>query len=967
MNTEELARRLAEILRAESFAERLPCDSADEGSLYCSLNRLLALAEAQTQQKQALLAAETLHHAVLEHIVDGIITIDQKAVVQSFNRAAEQIFGYAASEVIGQNIKMLMPEPYASQHDGYMERYHNTREAHIIGIGREVRGRRKDGSTFPLDLGVSEMVIGGQKMYSGIVRDITERKQAEQALLVAETRQRVVLENIVDGIITIDYRGIIESFNRAAEKIFGYAAGEVMGQNIKMLMPEPYASQHDGYLARYGVTGEAHIIGIGREVEGRRKDGSIFPLELAVSELEIQGRKMFSGIVRDITERKATERALVEARDTAESSTRAKSEFLANMSHEIRTPMNAVINLAYLAQQGELPHRGREYLRKIEDSGKNLLAIINDILDFSKVEAGKLQLEEISFDLHRLFQQLATTVNYRAVENNVEVMFQTDREIPRHVVGDPLRLGQVLTNLIGNALKFTENGEVVLSIRIVERSEEQIRLQFSVRDTGIGMSAEQVSRLFSSFGQADGSITRKYGGTGLGLAISQHLVQLMGGSILVESELHQGRNFSFTIPLQTSHEATPECRLPASAREQVRILVVDDNETARHIATETLRSFGFTTNEAASGEGALEALSNASQLQASYDIVLLDWKMPHLDGLETLEKIRRHSAIKQPKVIFCTAYGVEPARDHSTHLAVEVYLSKPFNNSTLLDAIHQCLGHAPIPLEEVPRTDEKLAQELSKLANVRILLVDDNEINQMIGADLLQCQNIPVTAVGSGQAALDAVKTQRFDLVLMDVQMPEMDGLEATRRLREDPTNKHLPVVAMTAHAMESDREKSLAAGMNDHLTKPIDPEELYRALVHWVGKSRGPELASRGPKTPNGGGGLPDHLPGIDQSIGLRQLRGNRAFYHKLLVKMHNQYRQSGRELDDLLARGAQEEAIRLVHSIKGVAGSLGATALFESSNELEQALRAESGAPPDTRTFKAALDVVIGGLASV
>ena len=917
-----------------------------------------------------LLAAEIRQRAVLEHIVDGIITIDEVGTVQSFNRAAEAIFGYAADEVVGQNIKMLMPEPYTTEHDGYLQHYRDTGDAHVIGIGREVEGRRKDGSTFPLELAVSEMGIDGQRLFSGIVRDITERKEQERALLDAETRQRVVLENIVDGIITIDEVGTVQDFNRAAEVIFGYAADEVVGQNIKTLMPEPYTTEHDGYLQHYRDTGDAHVIGIGREVEGKRKDGSTFPLDLAVSEMKVDGQRLFSGIVRDITERRLAEQSLVEARNSAESSTRSKSEFLANMSHEIRTPMNAVINLAYLANNKKLPAKTQDYLFKIEESGRSLLGIINDILDFSKIEAGKLEIETASFDLHHLLNQLATVVGYRALEKNVEVLFSTDRDVPEHIMGDSLRLGQVLTNLVGNAIKFTEKGEVVLAVTVAKHEGDQYTLKFEVRDTGIGMTEEQVSRLFKSFSQADGSTSRKYGGTGLGLSISKQLIELMGGQITVESTLGVGSTFSFSICVAHSVEREYRSRTAYPDVSNIRVLVVDDNESARLIACDTLTGFGFKVNAVSSGEMAVKELSAVNVTsENAYQVVLLDWRMPGMDGLQTLKSIQQSDAItEQPKIILCTAYGIESVRDMGAGLNADVYLPKPFSNSSLLDAIGRCTGHSGLEKKEQGLdVEDSVLADIRKIKDANILLVDDNEINQMIGVDLLQNQNIKVRAVGSAVEAYKALEEENFDLILMDIQMPGIDGLEATRQLRKDSRFSKLPILAMTAHAMESDHERSLAAGMNDHLSKPIDPNKLYRALIKWITGNNHVKLintngADKGIKM------LPDYLPGIDQDRGLSQLGGNAQLYHRLLVKFYEQYAAVDKQLEELIEKGEQEEAIRLVHSVKGVAGSLGAMKLFEIANQLERKFRARETDDAENRLeFNKALVEIMTGLAGL
>ncbi|MDH5801299.1 MAG: PAS domain S-box protein, partial [Gammaproteobacteria bacterium] len=873
------------------------------------------MADQQKHIERALQAAEIRRRAVLENIVDGIITINESGIVQDFNRAAEKIFGYKADEVVGHNINKLMPNPYAEEHDGYLSNYVETGNAKIIGIGREVEGMRKDGSTFPLELAVSEMLIDGERLFSGIVRDITERKNIERTLRATETRQRAVLEHTVDGIITINESGIVQDFNLAAEKIFGYQADEVIGNNINVLMPNPYAREHDSYLKNYFQTGKARIIGIGRDVEGMRKDGSTFPLELAVSEMVIDGERLFSGIVRDITERKKSEQALIEARNFAEDSARSKADFLANMSHEIRTPMNAIINLSYLALKGETDNKTYDYIKKIQSASKNLLGIINDILDFSKIEARSLVLEAIPFNLHSVLNDLATVIGYRALENYIEVLFHIDTKVPTYLLGDPLRLSQILTNLISNAIKFTQKGEVVLTVSVAGIKDDIYSIEFCISDTGIGMNEEQQANLFQPFKQADGSISRKYGGTGLGLVISRYLVDLMHGEITVESQLGKGSIFKFTIPIQQDiqTEKNAEKLMDLS---NIRVLVVDDNSTARLIATDTLVAMGIQTDAIESGTKALEILQK-NDAATIYDVVLLDWRMPGLDGHETMIRIREDSQIKiKPKIILCTAFGIEVVREQSRKHQADGYLGKPYNNSTLLNAILNCLKHTLQSKSKPENAGKANVKEMKKIVGKRILLVDDNEINQMIAIDLLDSVGVEVTAAGSAKECFECLEQQQFDLVLMDIQMPEIDGLEATRIIRNDARFDCIPIIAMTAHAMESDREKSLAAGMNGHLTKPIDPDELYKTVIQWTNKKPMRETVAENTIVQDE---LPESIKGIDLKVGLAQVRGNGALFRKLLIKFVEQYADASDKFEKLMGKNAQEDAIRLVHSIKG------------------------------------------------
>ncbi|MBF0126064.1 MAG: PAS domain S-box protein [Magnetococcales bacterium] len=783
-----------------------------------SLTHLMSRMVRQREQTQKDLE-ETLSQmkrAIIEKAANAIVTMDATGAIRSFNPAAEALFGHPAGEIIGKNVKCLMPLRYHAAHDLGLSNCLKSGVSPIIGVATELEGARADGTTVPVELMVSEMVVGGARMFVGILSDITTRKQAEDRLRRSESTIRAIVETAVNGIVTIHASGEVISFNPAAEGLFGYAAAEVIGRNVNLLMPPPHQGAHDGYLRRYLESGQRTIIGVGREVEGRRRDGSTFPLNLAVSEIGVDGARMFVGILTDLTARKAVEQALVDARELADQANRLKGDFLANMSHEIRTPMNAIVGMTHLALQTGLTDKQRDYLSKIQFSARNLLGIMNDILDFSKIEADKLTMEQVEFRLDEVLDHLVGTIGVKAGEKGLPLRFLCPDNVPNVLVGDPLRLGQVLINLGNNAIKFTHQGHVAIGVERLSEEAHRIQLRFTVQDTGIGMSGEQLDRLFQAFIQADASTTRKYGGTGLGLSISRRLVALMGGEVGVESVPGQGSLFHFTAWFGCCSRTAESC-------------------------------VGFRQEE---GSG----------------------------------RVRM-----QPR-----------ARDR--------------------DAIQGILG-------------------------AHVLVVEDNRINQQVAMELLEANGLFVTIANNGREALGVVGATPFDLLLTDIQMPEMDGYELARTLRSDPKFETLPILAMTSHAMAGDREKCLAAGMNDHIAKPIDPDRLFDALVTWVAagqRSAGPQ-SPRPPSRPWENGSL-EGLRTIDVATGLRHVGGKPALLRKLLSDLLRDYRDVGRRVRVMLDAGEVRAVRRMAHTLKGVAGSLGAKGLGKAVQELENALLSES-----------------------
>ena len=654
-----------------------------------------------------------------------------------------------------------------------------------------------------------------------------ERRRDIDALRASEARSRSIVTTAVDVIVTIDENGIIESANPAFEELFGLYAHDVIGQNIKIIMSESYAAEHDRYLKRYLESGQRKIIGMTREIEAKRKDGSTFPVELTVSELILGYDRMFTGIIRNISARKKAERELKEAKETAEAATRTKSQFLANMSHEIRTPMNGILGMTGLLLETKLDREQKEFTSAVHSSGESLMEIINDILDFSKVEAGKMELEEIDFDLRRCLEGIGDVIAIKAQEKNLELILHIDPDVPTQLVGDPIRIRQVLINLANNAIKFTEKGNICIHIMLESLTDEVAGLKFEVIDSGIGIPQERVDRLFKPFSQVDASTTRKFGGTGLGLAISKQLAELMGGHITLKSQVGTGSTFIINIPFKRQAAQIRQ----EKPLDQTRILVWDKISAGGEALVALLVPLGCQVTLCESSDSAIEALWAGVAEKKPYDALIFPLIGDRSEAQQLVSAINDDSSISKTHIILLTTFAERAVAMAALEENVGYYLVRPVKQQILLESLCQALGRA-VPGASTRKKGGAQTTRDEDNAHFELLLVEDNRINQKLTIRLLQKKGYTCDLAMHGGEALDMLEKKPYDLILMDVQMPIMDGFEATGKIRErEKPEGHLPIIAMTAGAMKGDRERCIESGMDDYISKPVKQNELYLML----------------------------------------------------------------------------------------------------------------------------------------
>lgn len=956
----EIKRLEKEILRlknrSDSLEQKVLLLEESKGVLQTSQHKLIKELEVKTID---LNLSEEHSKAILDSAPDGMVIVNDKGIIDLVNIASEQLFGYTRTEMLGQYIEMLVPEMIRDMHIGYRDTFINGPKNRMAMGVLCLEAQKKDGTLIPVEISLNPLETKNGLLIIVAIRDTADRQRAIEEMKHINFMSDSALDLTRSGYwhidfddpdfyygservrkifkedVTTDYRySMREWFKRIVE------ADPVIAQTTKKI----YQEMLTGGISRYDATYPYK-----RAADGR----VIWVRSLAVVVRDDQGRaKRLYGVIQDVTQQKETElhlqnrlteldglqlamlnmmEDLDEEKINAEEATRAKSDFLANMSHEIRTPMNAITGMSHLALKTDLSPKQRDYITKVQSSSNALLGIINDILDFSKIEAGKLDIESTNFQLEDVLGNLVNLISIKTKEKGLELLFDIDPEIPPGLVGDPLRLGQILINLANNAVKFTETGEVVIRAFVVEKDSEMVTLQFSVQDSGIGLSKEQQSKLFMAFSQADSSTTRKYGGTGLGLTISKKLCEMMDGRIWAESVLGEGSVFSFTA-IFGMHADDINAHLPEPDLREKRVLVVDDNLVSRNLLTEMLKTMSFQVSKVGSGEEAIVDIIQADKKGDAFEMVYMDWQMPGgLNGIATSIKIKQQNLSIQPKIIMVTSYGREEIMQQADKIMLDAFLVKPVNRSILFDTTMQAFGKEVVRDFVVTNKENGSVAGMQSIAGAQILLAEDNKINQQVAQEILEQAGLVVEIANDGQEAVEMVQAKNYDIILMDLQMPVMGGLEATTVIRNlKSEEKNIPIIAMTAHAMAGDKEKSLAKGMNGHVNKPIDPDKLFATLLKWITpgfrKSSIPFSNKRLDEPDLHLERVLAQIQGVDVKLGLARVGGNQKLYISLLRDFLKENETFADQLSAAFTYGDLETTERLIHTLKGVAGNIGA-----------------------------------------
>lgn len=781
------------------------------------------------------------------------------------------------------------------------------------------------------------------------------RKKAQISLEASEVRNRTMMNSLVDGLISINSEGIIENINNSACSLFGYSKLEILGKNIKVLMPSPYHNEHDNYLSEYKRTGEKKVIGNLRHVSGLKKDGTTFPMDLSVSEMTISKKIKYSAIIRDDTKRLKNENELINAKDEAQMAVKTKSNFLATMSHEIRTPMNGVLGMVELLQDTQLNHQQKDIVKTISNSGIALLEIINDILEYSKIESGKLNLELYPFNLEHTIYDVTRLLLFKAEEKNIELIFYFHTDCPEHVIGDAGRIRQIMLNLIGNAIKFTNTGQVIVEVKYQNDKDNNIHIE--VTDTGIGLSNEQQETIFESFTQADSSTSRIYGGTGLGLAISKQLIELMNGSLNVKSELGKGSTFWFELNLQ---ESSPPEKIEKVNLDNIKILITDNNPINLKILKGQLTKLNMQVDETLDPHEVIPLMLSAQQSGNAYQVVIIDNMMPTLSGDKLGSNIVSHDKLKSvPMVLLTSATSFGDASKYNK-IGFSAYLTKPILSDLLYKTLTRVLGmHLNNDANERLLTrhsiieDELEAQKSTTNLHGNLLLVEDMIINQKVALGLMAGFDLTIDVANNGEEALEKYAHNQYDIILMDCQMPVMDGFKATQKIRE--TDKDTPIIAITANALSTDKDKCIQAGMSDYLAKPFNRQQLTDILSKWLPTSEKDKELMSGTSTDNKVECIPD-TP-INYKI-LSNMKEDIGPIFKELIPAY--IKQTDEMINDIMCLFEKDDISKLehfAHSMKSSSMNVGAETMSQYSSTLENMCRNQV----DRSKIKNAIDITI------